>query len=659
MKKKPCFFTQNLGYSLIELLVVSSLSVVLSVSALYFISLNFSYQKQFQNKTSLVSLRTEIASFFLNNEIITSTIEASINPSLQCLKNGTSCYGQTGQFALVQDIGGTPTPIYQMHVPGQDDNQEQGFDLNGKSCNTFDKTNGNPSCPYRYEFSWKALCQPPCNQKVIIELKADFFYRPGASASQTSVINENNMKITFLTVQEGHSIPPVGKFTGTFYCNFVSFPNGKLLAWGNNYPGTCGIGSTSPIYPPVQPIDTTGTPVTNVKLIFEGCSEHSCVITADNKVMCAGSNKHGEIGANLPTGAGSYQNKFTYVVDSFGNPLTDIEDGYCGTQAMSCAKKTNGEIWCWGNNFLNRMGLEIPGSYTVAVDGSNNIDKTAEETKIYPYAIKSHHLCDSSPSCNYPSKSLVFNNYSIFVLLNEPEPRRITSWGGDFNARFLLGGNLNHPAAGQTYYWPPEPSGGEQIVKPGNALYDSYVPGSPPTIQNLHPNKRRYVKKDGTENDLTGVLDVRVNGNATACALLDNTGVHCWGTNYSGTGSINLKGAKPVITNLGPALNQVTKIKPGAQHFCALTSAKELWCWGGNSYGQLGLGTTDSKNEAHNGFSVYNGQIIDFLTGKHHTCIQTISNEFKCVGRNVEKNIRKDLSDNAILVPVDILGLDP
>ncbi len=77
-----------------------------------------------------------------------------------------------------------------------------------------------------------------------------------------------------------------------------------------------------------------------------------------------------------------------------------------------------------------------------------------------------------------------------------------------------------------------------------------------------------------------------------ACARAkDDSKVHCWGSNVAGTlgngGDVGKPGGfAPVVALVPPG---VVDISTGLNdHVCALTSAQQVWCWGSNSYGQLG-----------------------------------------------------------------------
>ena len=52
----------------------------------------------------------------------------------------------------------------------------------------------------------------------------------------------------------------------------------------------------------------------------------------------------------------------------------------------------------------------------------------------------------------------------------------------------------------------------------------------------------------------------------------------------------------PSTRNRSSAGDPVTAVAAGVKHTCASTRDGSLWCWGDNSYGQLGIGALLNLN---------------------------------------------------------------
>lgn len=105
---------------------------------------------------------------------------------------------------------------------------------------------------------------------------------------------------------------------------------------------------------------------------------------------------------------------------------------------------------------------------------------------------------------------------------------------------------------------------------------------------------------DGTTKDrhkprdvvgLTDVVQVAA-GSVHSCALRANGRVRCWGHNnlgQVGTGAFS----DPVLTQTPVVqLQNVAAIAAGRDHSCALRQNGTVRCWGRNTHGALGDGTT-------------------------------------------------------------------
>jgi alpha-tubulin suppressor-like RCC1 family protein len=83
-------------------------------------------------------------------------------------------------------------------------------------------------------------------------------------------------------------------------------------------------------------------------------------------------------------------------------------------------------------------------------------------------------------------------------------------------------------------------------------------------------------------------------GRDHSCVLVSDGRVQCWGDNSAGQVSPTVQsqpgdfGAHVVELVAGTPLFAV-EIRAGAAHTCARTTGGDVWCWGDNTYGQLGL----------------------------------------------------------------------
>jgi alpha-tubulin suppressor-like RCC1 family protein len=129
---------------------------------------------------------------------------------------------------------------------------------------------------------------------------------------------------------------------------------------------------------------------------------------------------------------------------------------------------------------------------------------------------------------------------------------------------------------------------------------------------------------------LTGVKSV-AGGLVHTCALMTTGGVRCWGGNSDGelgtgtTTSITTPPSTDVLTG-------VQAIAAGGYHTCALTNAGAVRCWGNNGYGQLGDGSLDNVRLSPTPEVLTDVQAI--TAGVYHTCALTRAGTVRCWGWN-------------------------
>jgi alpha-tubulin suppressor-like RCC1 family protein len=118
-------------------------------------------------------------------------------------------------------------------------------------------------------------------------------------------------------------------------------------------------------------------------------------------------------------------------------------------------------------------------------------------------------------------------------------------------------------------------------------------------------------------------------GDSHVCTLTENSGeVYCWGNNVRGQLGIgnftNISSPTKVSSNVS-----FTSIASGYLDTCALTLDNSAYCWGMNNSGQLGIG---SKNDANKPTLINNFKFISIAPSGYSTCAISTSHDLYCWG---------------------------
>ncbi len=144
-------------------------------------------------------------------------------------------------------------------------------------------------------------------------------------------------------------------------------------------------------------------------------------------------------------------------------------------------------------------------------------------------------------------------------------------------------------------------------------------------------------------------------GSAHSCAVTEQGGVKCWGSNSAGQlgdGSTTDRNTQVDVAGLGVGVSAVVN---GGVHTCAITSAGGVRCWGSNASGQLGDGSNSQQNTPVNVNGLASG-VMALAAGASFTCALTSAGGVKCWGLNSSGQ----LGDNSLFnraTPVDVQGL--
>lgn len=138
------------------------------------------------------------------------------------------------------------------------------------------------------------------------------------------------------------------------------------------------------------------------------------------------------------------------------------------------------------------------------------------------------------------------------------------------------------------------------------------------------------------------------------CAL-QGAQLRCWGDNDSGQlgdGSLVRRSTPSVVVGLNTPL---LALATGDSHTCVVTLAGAVFCWGDNTFGQLGDGTTVNRAAPTPVVGLSHG-VLSVVAGKQHTCAVAEAGAVFCWGANAAGQ----LGDGSTLrqtIPVPLLDL--
>lgn len=140
------------------------------------------------------------------------------------------------------------------------------------------------------------------------------------------------------------------------------------------------------------------------------------------------------------------------------------------------------------------------------------------------------------------------------------------------------------------------------------------------------------------------------------CALSTSGDVRCWGQNQAGQlGNGTTTDSPTPVSVTGLSSVVVASVSAGLDRTCVLTTGNAIKCWGRNTYGELGNGTTSDSPAPVNVTGLSSGAVA-VSTGGYHTCALTTAGGVKCWGDNADGDLGNGSTGNSS-TPVDVVGL--
>jgi alpha-tubulin suppressor-like RCC1 family protein len=385
--------------------------------------------------------------------------------------------------------------------------------------------------------------------------------------------------------------------------------NGGLFCWGNNIKGKAIPGAAPDrednIRRPTEVPDLTITTPDDLKLALG--EEHTCLVQEGTNLSCWGNSSDGRLGPS-DNGTGQINSFGPTDIPGFStssDAFTSIEAG----DAFTCARESDGAIFCWGKDGNYRMGdsdLTRDNTIPTRIEALE-IDDTLSDT----FALGHRHGClvegtsdalmfggttdihcwgasldgktgDTTDDSHAPIE--IEESDTLDVAL---EPIDIGVTALDLGGTFSCGFNSE-----ELYCWGSNADG--QLATDMQSIEQSEAP-------------LRIELPDGSSAGVSVGLEGLATGFRHGCVLDQNDFAYCWGAGNTGQLGHGESGEDVVESTPQPVNGSRTieKIVAGLDFTCAIagdpndSSPGQVFCWGLNDQHQLGLASQSSVPSSH------------------------------------------------------------
>lgn len=405
---------------------------------------------------------------------------------------------------------------------------------------------------------------------------------------------------------------------------------------------------------------TTGLPAGSRFTAASGGNVHTCWLTANGTLWCAGDDFDGQLGDATPSGdpdaneAKAVPSAVDMSALPRGTRFISVTAGY----AHGCGLTEGGAAWCWGNDFWGQLGdATPPGSPDATTDtaAASPVDTSAlpAGARFTALVAGGFHTCgltrEGTAWCwggdNWGQLGDATPPGDAAARTDKAAPSPVDTSAMPAGTRFTaLAAGGNHTcgltADGTAWCW-----GSDTVGQLGDA--------TPPGDANANTSKVAPSAVDTSGMPPGGRFAALTGGRYHTCGLSADGTAWCWGHDSLGqlgdatppgdpNDTTNKVAPSPVDASGMPPGSRFAALAAGGEHTCGRTADGTAWCWGDDRAGQLGDAIQPGDPDATTNKAAPSpvdtsttpagSRFTDLTGGGSHTCARTGDGTVWCWG---------------------------
>ena len=317
--------------------------------------------------------------------------------------------------------------------------------------------------------------------------------------------------------------------------------------------------TSTPTPPPTPAPSPTIAPVGSVVAVALG-DTHACALADDGRIFCWGTNDQGQLG----DGTLNYRDYPT-------TPVVGIDDARAIAAGIrfSCAVRSDGSVWCWGEDPGNGPSTAVPVQVP-NIDDATSVAAGGD----FACALRS----GGAVACWGVGDLGELGNGTFESNIGAADPQAVVG----IDDAIQIASGWNHTCALRSVHslwcWGGNGDGATGYGQLGNGTLD---------------NSSIPVEVTGLDN----VSAVAAGGWSTCATRTDGT-AWCWGYGEKGgLGDGNATNSSTPVQVAG--ISDARLLTVGDYHACVTEADDSSWCWGDTSWGSATGGPADTPVEGN------------------------------------------------------------